>query len=70
MNGDDGMNHDEMKSTILFKYHKFLDFWWRLLGEFCERTEGFTRPYNKRCILDYRKVEITWANGSWEIKEI
>lgn len=64
------MNHDEMKVTILFQYHKYIDFWWKLLGEFFEGTKGFTRAYDKRCTLDGIKTEITWANGSWEIKEI
>ena len=64
------MNHTEMKNAILFKYHKFIDFWYKLLGEFFENTKGFTEPFSKRCTLDGIKTVITWANGSWEIREI
>ena len=64
------MNHTEMKNAVLFEYHKFLDFWYKLLGEFFENTNEFTQPFSKRCTLDGIKTEITWANGSWEIKEI
>lgn len=63
------MTHTEMRHKILFHYHKFLDYWWRLLGEFYEGTNGFTEPFSKRCTLDGIKVEITWDN-SWIIKEI
>lgn len=64
------MNNTEMKSTILFKYHKFIDFWHKLLGEFFEATEGFTKPWCKRCTLDRRKVIITWTNNKWSVTEI
>jgi hypothetical protein len=64
------MTQMEIKSKILFKYHKDMDFWRKLLGEFCEGTNGFTRSFSKRCTLNGIKIEITWANGSWDIKEI
>ena len=63
------MTQMEMKSTILFRYHKNIDFWHKLVGEFFEGTDGFTRPFNKRCTLDGIRTEITWDN-SWDIKEI
>lgn len=63
------MDHTEMKHKILFHYHKFLDYWWKLLGEFYEGTNGFTEPFSKRCTLNCIKTEITWDN-SWIIKEI
>ena len=64
------MTQMETKSKILFKYHKDMDFWCKLLGEFFESTKGFTRSFSKRYTLNGAKIEITWANGSWDIKEI
>ena len=64
------MSYTEMKNQILFHYHKNIDFWWKLLGEFFEGTDGFTKPFSKRCTLDGIKTEITWADYSWEINEI
>lgn len=64
------MTYTEMKNTILFKYHKFLDFWYKLLGEFFENTNGFTQPFSKRCTLDGRKVEIKWDDYEWSIQEL
>lgn len=64
------MNYHQIRMAILFRYHKNLDYWHKLLGEFYENTKGFTEPYYKRCTLDGVKVEITWADYSWEIKEI
>ena len=64
------MTTTEMKNAILFRYHKYIDFWHKLLGEFYENTNGFTQPFSKRCTLDGIKTEITWANGSWDINEI
>ena len=63
------MSHTEMKHVILFHYHKYIDFWYKLLGEFYEATNGFAQPFTKRCTLDGIKTEITWDN-SWDIKEI
>ena len=64
------MDHAEAKRKVLFHYHKNINFWWQLLGEFYEETETFTKPFSKRCTLDGIKTEITWANGSWDINEI
>ena len=63
------MSQMEMKSTILFKYHKNIDYWHKFLGECFEETDGFTKPFSKRCTLDGVSVEITWDN-SWNIKEM
>jgi hypothetical protein len=63
------MSHKEMKSTILFKYHKFIDFWYKLVGEFFEATEGFTKPWCKQCTLDGKTVIITW-DSQWSVTEI
>lgn len=64
------MSYMEMKSTILFRYHKNIDYWWKLIGEIFESTNGFVKPFYKRCTLDGIKVEITWDDFSWDIKEI
>ena len=63
------LNITQMRMAILFHYHKNLDYWYKLLGEFYENTKGFTEPYYKRCTLDGVKVEITWDN-SWKIKQL
>jgi hypothetical protein len=67
--GGDNMNHTEMKSMILFKYHKSIDFWHELLGEFFEATEGFTKPWCKQYPLDGKQAIITW-DQSWSVTEI
>jgi hypothetical protein len=64
------MTQMEMKSTILFKYHKFIDFWYKLVGEFFEATEEFTKPWCKQYILDGKKVIITWDSHQWSVAEI
>ena len=64
------MAYMEMKNTVLFKYHKNIDFWWKLLGEFFEGTNGFTQSFMKRCTMDGRKVEITWIDYEWSVKEV
>lgn len=64
------MSYSEMKISILFRYHKDIDYWYKLVGEFFENTDGFTKPFSKRCTLDGIKTEITWVDYSWEIKEI
>lgn len=64
------MNHDVMKLKITFVYNQCLDYWYMLLGEFFENTKGFTQPFTKRYTLGNIKTEITWANDSWNIKEI
>ena len=63
------MTQMEMKSAILFKYHKYIDFWYKLLGEFFEGTKGFTKPFSKRCTLDGINTEITW-DRHWSVTEI
>ena len=63
------MSYTEMRRAILFHYHKNSDYWYRLVGEFFENTDGFTKPFSKRCTLDGIKVEITW-DYSWKIKEL
>lgn len=63
------MGYTEMRNAILFRYHKDINYWWRLLGEMFEGTDGFTegKTYTIRCVLDGKKVSITWDAYSWYI---
>ena len=61
------MSHEQMKNTILFKYHKNIDYWYRLLGEMFEGTEDFTKPYKIKCVLDGKTCYINWDGYNWSI---
>lgn len=61
------MPYDRMKNTILFKYHKNIDYWYRLLGEMFEGTEGFKKPYKMKCTLDGKAHFVSWNNYEWDI---
>ena len=63
------MPYDFMRKLILDKYHKDINYWWRLLGEMFEGTDGFTKPYKIRCRLDDKVVYISWDDYSWEMEE-
>ena len=65
------MSYEEMRKTILFKYHKDINYWWRLLGEMFEGTDGFTegKTYKIKCVLDGKRVFIVWDAYSWDIEE-
>lgn len=63
------MSYTEMKNTILFQYHKDIGFWYKLVGEFFEETDGFSKRYEKKCILDGQKVCIVWDDYSWWIND-
>ncbi len=65
------MSMSEIRKEILFRYHKDINYWWRLLGEMFEGTDGFTegKKYTIRCVLDGKKVFITWDAYSWDISE-
>lgn len=61
------MTHEQMKNVILFRYHKNIDYWYKLLGEMFEGTEEFTKPYEKKCTLDGKSYCISWNNDGWNI---
>ncbi len=61
------MSFSEMKREILYRYHKDINQWWRLLGEMFEGTDGFTKPYEITCVLDGKKCKVTWNDYSWDI---
>lgn len=63
------MTIDEMKQTILFQYHKSINYWYQLLGKVCEGTAEFTRPYQFECTIDGKKCFISWNNYNWSIVE-
>ena len=59
------MTREQMKNAILFKYHKNIDYWYRLLGAMFEGTEEFTKPYKIKCTLDGKTCLIGWNNCGW-----
>jgi hypothetical protein len=59
-----------MKKIVLYRYHKNINDWYKLIGEFFEETEGFTKAYTKKCTLDGIQVAISWDDYSWEVEEI
>lgn len=65
------MSLKDIKNKILFEYHKDINYWYKLLGEFYENTECFTDAYTKRCHLDGKLCEITWStHWDWELLEV
>ena len=62
------MSFDEMRREILFRYHKDINYWWRLLGEMFEGTDGFTKEYKIKCVLDGKSRMVTWNDYSWDIR--
>lgn len=63
------MSYTEIRKLLLNKYHKDTNYWWRLLGEMFEGTDGFTKPYKIKCHLDNKVVYISWDDYSWEVEE-
>ena len=62
------MTLGEMKNTILFVYHKDIDYWWKLLGHMYEVTDGFTKNGRTNCVLDGWNCHVAW-DGIWYIEE-
>ena len=61
------MSYTEFKKLILFHYHKDIRFWYSLVGEMFENTQGFTEQGKVLKTLD-KKRTITWNNYSWNIQ--
>lgn len=55
------MSHNEMRNYVLFQLHKNIDYWHKLLGEFCDKTEFFTQTYTKQIKVDGCKYTISWG---------
>lgn len=62
------MSFTEMKNAILFKYHKDINYWWRLLGKMFEETDGFTKKGRVQCVLDGETCYVTWNDYSWDVE--
>lgn len=62
------MSYTEMKNIILFRYHKDINYWWRLLGEMFEGTDGFTKEYKIKCVLDKKLRCVSWKDYGWSIE--
>lgn len=61
------MSFTEMRNAILFRYHKDINYWWKLLGEMFEGTDGFTKEFQIRRVLDGKVCFIRWNDYSWDI---
>lgn len=61
------MSYAEFKKLILFHYHKDIRFWYSLVGEMFENTQGFTGQGKVLKTLD-KKRTITWNNYLWDIQ--
>lgn len=59
------MSYEKMRRVILNRYHKDINYWWRLLGEMFEGTAGFTKPYKIKCILDGKSCCVGWDDYNW-----
>ena len=60
------MSYSEFKTEILFKYHKNISLFYKIIGEFFEFTNGFSEGhfYSKK----YKDIGIiTWKNYDWSI---
>ena len=64
------MNYSEMQNLVLNRYHKDINYWWRLLGEMFEGTDGFTKAYEIKCNLDGKLHTVYWRDYSWEIDNL
>ena len=62
------MSYSEIKKLLLNTYHKDINYWWRLLGEMFEGTDGWTKPYKIKCRLENKVVYISWNDYSWELE--
>lgn len=67
------MTYDFMKKLFLNKYHQNIKDWYRLVGEFFENTDGWTKPYITNVVVDYVNKTIlivSWDDYSWEVEEL
>ena len=62
------MSYTEMKNLILRHYHKEINYWWEVVGEMFEGTDGFTKAYKTERTLDNKLCYIIWNDYSWEIR--
>lgn len=63
------MSYEEIKKLIIFHYHKNIDYWYKLVGEMFETTDGFTKYGEVNRNFNGEKHCITWENYSWYISE-
>ncbi len=63
------MTYMEMRDIILFRHHKDITYWWRLLGEMFEKTEGWTKPSRLKVCLNDRIYYVCW-NNIWRLEEL
>ena len=61
------MSITEMKNLILFQYDSDISYWYRILGEMFEKTDGFTKPAEITGYLDGQKCVISWDDYSWDV---
>lgn len=63
------MSYMEMKNAILFHYHKTIDFWFKLVGEMFEATDGFSNTGSLKRNLCGESCTIIWNSYEWAIDE-
>ena len=65
------MTYDEAKNAVLFQYHKSIQFWYCILGEIYERTNGFNIPAKiKRWMNGITCIISCDAQDNWCITEV
>ncbi len=62
------MSYNEFKKLILFHYHKDIKYWYTLVGEMFECTEGFTKTGSISKIFNNKMHAVVWNGYDWEIK--
>lgn len=56
-----------VKYFVLFKLHRTINFWRKIVGDMYEETSAFTHSGSvKRCI-DGTDYTISWHDGEWNI---
>lgn len=63
------MTYNEAKYAILFQYHKNIDYWYKLVGEMYEVTDGFTKFGEIAKKFNGIKYYIRYNNNEWYIVE-
>ena len=64
------MTYKEVKYHILFKWHKHIDYWHKLVGEMFEETKGFTVAGKLKKRYEGELYEVAWSNYEWRINRV
>ncbi len=62
------MDYKQIANSLLFTYHKNIDFVYKVLGEFLYQTAEFTKKFSKTYKTSEGRVTISWSkSGGWSI---